>query len=86
MSIKSGKIATGASKAPMTVDQVKDTVRATDTAVTSPIIVPAGKTMIAPNAEINSSITVASVTTFYGLLVNPGGSITIDPTRGKLAT
>lgn len=86
MSIRNGKIATGTAKAPMTVDQVKDVVRATDTLTATPIIVAAGKTMIAPNAEVNASVTVASVTTFYGLLINPGGSITIDPTKGKLAT
>ena len=86
MSIKNGKIATGTTKAPMTVDQVKDVVRPTDTSTATPIIVASGKTLIAPNAEVNSSITVASVTTLYGLLINPGGSITIDNTKGKMAT
>jgi hypothetical protein len=46
MSIKNSKIATGTTKAPMTVDQVKDAVRATDTTTATRIIVAAGKTLI----------------------------------------
>jgi hypothetical protein len=86
MAIKTGKISTGSSKAPMTVDQVKASVQPIDTTVVSPLVVPVGKTMVIPNAVINVTVTVSSVTTFFGLEIQPGGSITIDPANGRLAT
>jgi len=86
MSIKSGKLATGTSRAPMTVDQVKSSVQPIDTTIVIPLTVAAGRTLIIPNAQINVAVTVSAVTTFFGLEIQPGGSITINPANGRLAT
>jgi len=78
MSIKSGKLATGTSRAPMTVDQVKSSVQPIDTTIVIPLTVAAGRTLIIPNAQINVAVTVSAVTTFFGLEIQSGGSITIS--------
>jgi len=86
MAIRTGKISTGSSRAPMTVDQVKSAVQPVDSTVVVPTTVVAGKTLIVPGATVNVPITASSIVTVYGLTIEPGGSITLDPGNGRIAT
>lgn len=86
MTLKQGKIATGVNTAPLTLDAIRTAVQSIDTVVAGDIVVPAGKSLIMPDAQINASVTISSVNTVFSLTINPGGSITFDGTKGRMAT
>jgi hypothetical protein len=86
VAIKSGKISTGITQAPMTVENVKAAVQPLDVTIASPISIPLNKTLIIPGATVNVAVTLGSVVTVYGLEIAPGGSLNFNVANGRLAT